>query len=155
MKRNIDRILTTHTGSLPRPMDLAAMLEGLESGKTPDAKSFETRVRAAVSEMVSKQVESGVDVVSDGEQGKVAYSTCVRHRLTGFEEAKKKALYPSVPTVPTGPTSRRQPPARPRHPRCPVPHATVPSSGKTGMRCSRLSPTLKLPSRPWTRPKPS
>ena len=86
MKRSTDRILTTHTGSLPRPMDLAAMLEGLESGKTPDAKSFETRVRAAVSEMVSKQVESGVDVVSDGEQGKVAYSTYVRHRLTGFEE---------------------------------------------------------------------
>ena len=48
MKRSTDRILTTHTGSLPRPMDLAAMLEGLESGKTPNAESFETRVREAV-----------------------------------------------------------------------------------------------------------
>ena len=85
MKRSIDRILTTHTGSLPRPMDLTAMLEALDSGATPDRKTFETRVRAAVAEVVRNQVESGVDVVSDGEQGKVGYSTYVRHRLTGFE----------------------------------------------------------------------
>ena len=85
MKRSIGRILTTHTGSLPRPMDLTAMLEALDSGAMPDQKTFETRVRAAVAEVVRNQVESGVDVISDGEQGKVGYSTYVRHRLTGFE----------------------------------------------------------------------
>ena len=85
MKRSIDRILTTHTGSLPRPMDLTAMLEALDSGAMPDRTTFETRVRAAVAEVVRNQVESGVDVVSDGEQGKVGYSTYVRHRLTGFD----------------------------------------------------------------------
>ena len=85
MKRSIDRILTTHTGSLSRPMDLTAMLDALDSGATPDRKSFEARVQTAVAEVVRNQVESGVDVVSDGEQGKVGYSTYVRHRLTGFD----------------------------------------------------------------------
>ena len=85
MKRSTDRILTTHTGSLPRPMDLAAMLEAFDSGAAPDRETFEPRVRAAVAEVVKIQVESGVDVVSDGEQGKVGYSTYVRHRLTGFD----------------------------------------------------------------------
>ena len=85
MKRSTDRILTTHTGSLPRPMDLAAMLEALDSGDPPDRETFQTRVRTAVAEVVQIQVECGVDVVSDGEQGKVGYSTYVRHRLTGFE----------------------------------------------------------------------
>ncbi len=85
MKRSADRILTTHTGSLPRPMDLAATLEALDAGETPDQATFKTRVREAVAEVVRNQVESGVDVVSDGEQGKVGYSTYVRHRLTGFE----------------------------------------------------------------------
>ena len=85
MNRSTDRILTTHTGSLPRPMDLAAMLEEFDSGELPDRGKFESRVREAVAEVVKIQVEAGVDVVSDGEQGKVGYSTYVRHRLTGFE----------------------------------------------------------------------
>ena len=85
MKLSIERILTTHTGSLPRPLDVTAMLEAWDSGASPDRQTFGTRVRAAVAEVVRNQVESGVDVVSDGEQGKVGYSTYVRHRLTGFE----------------------------------------------------------------------
>ena len=84
MKRSTDRILTTHTGSLPRPMDLAAMLESFDSGETPSSEALDIRVRAAVAEAVKNQVDAGVDVVSDGEQGKVGYSTYVRHRLTGF-----------------------------------------------------------------------
>jgi len=84
MKRSLDRILTTHTGSLPRPADLAGMLEALDAGAAPDPAAFEARVRRAVADIVRQQVEAGVDVVSDGEQGKVGYSTYVRHRLTGF-----------------------------------------------------------------------
>ncbi len=60
MKRSTDRILTTHTGSLPRPMDLAAMLEALDSGEPPDRETFQTRVRGAVAEVVQIQVEAGV-----------------------------------------------------------------------------------------------
>ena len=84
MKRSTERILTTHTGSLPRPADLAAMLEALDTGAPLDAAAFQARVRRAVADIVRKQLDAGVDIVSDGEQGKVGYSTYVRHRLTGF-----------------------------------------------------------------------
>ncbi len=84
MKRSTERILTTHTGSLPRPHDLTAMLEALDAGTVSDTAGFEARVRRAVADVVRQQVEAGVDIVNDGEQGKVGYSTYVRHRLTGF-----------------------------------------------------------------------
>jgi 5-methyltetrahydropteroyltriglutamate--homocysteine methyltransferase len=84
MKRSTERILTTHTGSLPRPRDLTAMLEALDAGTAPDPAAFDARVRGAVADVVRRQVEAGVDIVNDGEQGKVGYSTYVRHRLTGF-----------------------------------------------------------------------
>jgi len=85
MKRSTDRILTTHTGSLPLPMDLSVMLEEFDLGEMPDRTKFENRVRDAVAEVVKIQVDAGVDVVSDGEQGKVGDSTYVRHLLTGLE----------------------------------------------------------------------
>jgi 5-methyltetrahydropteroyltriglutamate--homocysteine methyltransferase len=84
MKRSTDRILTTHTGSLPRAGDLTTLLEALDAGNPPEAAAFEARVRRAVADVVRQQVDTGVDVVNDGEQGKVGYSTYVRHRLTGF-----------------------------------------------------------------------
>ena len=84
MKRSTERILTTHTGSLPRPADLTTMLEAFDSGSALDPDAFEAGVRRAVADVVRQQVDAGVDVVSDGEQGKVGYSTYVRHRLTGF-----------------------------------------------------------------------
>jgi 5-methyltetrahydropteroyltriglutamate--homocysteine methyltransferase len=92
MKRSTDRILTTHTGSLPRPDDLADMLYAKESGETVDRAAFEARVRSAVGETVRKQLETGIDVVNDGEMGKIGYSTYVKDRLTGFgDETHKRA----------------------------------------------------------------
>jgi 5-methyltetrahydropteroyltriglutamate--homocysteine methyltransferase len=85
MKRSSERILTTHTGSLPRPTDLTATLEAMDDGTAPVPQDFDTRVRRAVADVVRRQVEAGVDIVSDGEQGKVGYSTYVRFRLTGFD----------------------------------------------------------------------
>lgn len=85
MKLSSDRILTTHTGSLPRAHDLTTTLEALDSGRMPDPVAFEARVRRAVGDIVRQQLEAGVDIVNDGEQGKVGYSTYVRHRLTGFD----------------------------------------------------------------------
>ena len=84
MRASTDRVLTTHTGSLPRPDDLTGLLETLDTGTVPDLAAFEARVRQAVADVVRAQRDAGVDVVSDGEQGKVGYSTYVRHRLTGF-----------------------------------------------------------------------
>ncbi|PYM68845.1 MAG: epoxyalkane--coenzyme M transferase [Candidatus Rokuibacteriota bacterium] len=85
MKLSTDRILTTHTGSLPRAQDLTTTLEALDAGTMPDPAAFETRVRRAVGDIVRQQIDAGVDIVNDGEQGKVGYSTYVRHRLTGFD----------------------------------------------------------------------
>jgi 5-methyltetrahydropteroyltriglutamate--homocysteine methyltransferase len=85
MKRSTDRILTTHTGSLPRPWDLTTQLEELDAGTISDPAVLQTRVRRAVADIVRQQVDAGVDIVNDGEQGKVGYSTYVRHRLTGFD----------------------------------------------------------------------
>jgi 5-methyltetrahydropteroyltriglutamate--homocysteine methyltransferase len=83
MKRSVDRILTTHTGSLPRPPDLVEMLTAHEAGKADEA-ALARRVREAVFEIVRKQAGAGVDVLNDGEMGKSLYSTYVKDRLTGF-----------------------------------------------------------------------
>jgi 5-methyltetrahydropteroyltriglutamate--homocysteine methyltransferase len=84
MKRSAKHILTTHTGSLPRPLDLVEMLDAQDSGKPVDQAAFRTRVQRAVAEAVQKQASSHVDVLNDGEQGKIGYSTYVKDRLTGF-----------------------------------------------------------------------
>ena len=84
MKRSTDRVLTTHTGSLPRPSDLLEMIRAREAGEPLDAGAFAASVRSAVTEVVRKQVEAGIDVVSDGEMGKPSFATYVTHRLAGF-----------------------------------------------------------------------
>src|SRR5262249_23179411 len=85
MKRSTDRILTTHTGSLPRPSDLLGMLEAMDAGTAVDAAAFAKRVESATRDIVRQQAQAGGDGVNDGEQGKVGYSTYVRQRLTGFD----------------------------------------------------------------------
>jgi len=85
MKRSVRRILTTHTGSLPRPDGLLSMLTAKESGTLSDHAAFDVAVREAIRETVAKQIEAGVDVINDGEMSKIGYSTYVKDRLTGFE----------------------------------------------------------------------
>jgi len=85
MKRSESRILTTHVGSLPRPQDLAGMLLGGAQTGTPEQQAaFRARTASAVGEAVRKQVDAGVDVVSDGEQGKIGFVNYVKDRLNGF-----------------------------------------------------------------------
>jgi 5-methyltetrahydropteroyltriglutamate--homocysteine methyltransferase len=88
MKRSSERILTTHCGSLARPKDLLDVMKARLSGESYDERSYVTEVRGAVRECVEKQVASGIDVVSDGEQSKPGFSAYVRERLTGFEPAE-------------------------------------------------------------------
>ena len=85
MKRSTERILTTHTGSLPRPDDLVQMMFDKEEGQPVDRTRLEARIRSATAEVVQQQVQAGVDVVSDGETGKPGYSNYVKDRLTGFD----------------------------------------------------------------------
>jgi 5-methyltetrahydropteroyltriglutamate--homocysteine methyltransferase len=84
MKRSTDRILTTHTGSLPRPADLLDELMRRDRGEPVDADALDARVREAVADVVRRQAEAGIAVVNDGEAGKIGYSTYVTERLEGF-----------------------------------------------------------------------
>src|SRR5438105_2434469 len=87
MKHSTNRILTTHVGSLARPPELLEMMAAKSTGQPFDAAAYDARVRASVADVVRKQAESGVDVLTDGEQSKVGFFQYVRERLTGFEPA--------------------------------------------------------------------
>ena len=83
MKLSTDRILTTHVGSLPRPQGLLDVLQAQLDGADFDEDRFEALSAEAVGDVVSRQVEAGIDVVSDGEMSKISYAHYVRHRLNG------------------------------------------------------------------------
>ncbi len=100
MKRSAERILTTHTGSLPRPQDLIAAMFAKEEGVPVDPAALGTRIRAAVAEVVGKQVDAGVDVVNDGEMSKPSYATYVKDRLTGFGGASHPLAYQDLVDFP-------------------------------------------------------
>jgi 5-methyltetrahydropteroyltriglutamate--homocysteine methyltransferase len=78
------RILTTHVGSLPRGSELAELLFAAERDEPVDPARFEAVVAAAVDEAVRRQVEAGVDIVSDGEMNKISYATYIKDRISGF-----------------------------------------------------------------------
>ncbi|HEX3859345.1 MAG TPA: epoxyalkane--coenzyme M transferase, partial [Pseudolabrys sp.] len=86
MKTSRDRILTTHVGSLPRSDAVFQLLEAREGRKELDAEVFERTIRQAVLDIVRRQVETGIDVVSDGETSKISYATYVHDRLAGFSD---------------------------------------------------------------------
>jgi len=86
MRRSTDRILTTHTGSLPRPADLVAMLNSKELGERYDHGAFSERVRRAILAIVRRQAETGIDVIGDGEHSKVSWMAYARGRIAGLEE---------------------------------------------------------------------
>jgi 5-methyltetrahydropteroyltriglutamate--homocysteine methyltransferase len=85
MKRSTERILTTFVGSLARPADLIDLMKAKETGRPYDPETLAARVRSAVAEVVRRQAQAGVDIVTDGEQGKASFITYVGERLTGFE----------------------------------------------------------------------
>jgi 5-methyltetrahydropteroyltriglutamate--homocysteine methyltransferase len=84
MKRSLERILTTHTGSLPRPGDLLGLLRAREEGRRDAESALVDRMRSAVFDVVRKQREAGLSVINDGEQGRADYTIYVKDRLTGF-----------------------------------------------------------------------
>jgi 5-methyltetrahydropteroyltriglutamate--homocysteine methyltransferase len=85
MHRSTNRILTTHVGSLPRPADLYAMIEQKQEGGAIDQAAFAGRVKSAVAEVVKRQADAGIDIVADGEMGRVGFIPYVNERLTGIE----------------------------------------------------------------------
>ena len=101
MKRSTERFLTTHTGSLPRPADLIRMMFAKEEGVPVDAAALATRVRAAVAEVVAKQVAAGIDLVNDGEMSKPSYATYVKDRLAGFGGSGNTFVYQDLADFPS------------------------------------------------------
>jgi 5-methyltetrahydropteroyltriglutamate--homocysteine methyltransferase len=94
MQRSTERILSTHVGSLARPRDLLEMMREREHGRPHDVDAFDKRVRSAVADVVAEQVRAGLDVVTDGEQGKVSFLTYVKDRLGGFDGGVGERLMP-------------------------------------------------------------
>jgi 5-methyltetrahydropteroyltriglutamate--homocysteine methyltransferase len=85
MKLSTDRILTSHVGSLPRSQEVVDFLFTQDRGEPYEQSAFDAAMQRGVDEVVRKQADVGVDVVSDGETSKISYATYIRHRLTGFE----------------------------------------------------------------------
>jgi len=79
------RILTTHVGSLPRTQDVVDFIFARENGETYDETAFDATMTSAVDKTVQKQVDAGIDIVSDGETSKISYATYVKDRYTGFD----------------------------------------------------------------------
>ncbi len=100
MQRSTDRFLTTHTGSLPRPDDLIRTMYAKEEGVPVDAAALAERVRAAVAEVVRKQVDAGVDLVNDGEMSKPSYATYIKDRLNGFGGSGNTFVYQDLADFP-------------------------------------------------------
>jgi 5-methyltetrahydropteroyltriglutamate--homocysteine methyltransferase len=84
MKVGPDRILTTHVGSLPRSQAVTDVLFGRERGELPDRSAAAAVIADAVAAVVRRQVETGIDVVSDGETSKISYATYIADRFAGF-----------------------------------------------------------------------
>src|SRR5262245_9326869 len=94
MQRSHDRILTTHAGSLPRPIDLLEAMQQRDGGLPMDPRAHAERVRRAVSDVVRKQLDLGIDIVDDGEMSKPSFVTYVNDRLGGFERSTTAAGSP-------------------------------------------------------------
>jgi 5-methyltetrahydropteroyltriglutamate--homocysteine methyltransferase len=77
--------LTTHVGSLPRPDDLAPLIAKKAQGEAVDEVAFASKVKEAVAQVVRRQVEAGIDIVADGEMGRVGFIPYVNERLAGIE----------------------------------------------------------------------
>lgn len=90
------RILTTHTGSLPRPAELLEILEGRDQRAARAHPEYEPRVREAVAQVVRKQADVGLDIVSDGEMGRVSFSQYATERLTGFDGPRRSNMQERV-----------------------------------------------------------
>ena len=85
MKTSVDRILTTHVGSLPRPAEVLSYLFAQDKGEPYDPAKFEDAMRVGVEAALRKQAEAGLDILNDGETAKISYATYIKHRLNGFE----------------------------------------------------------------------
>ena len=124
MRRSTEGIRTTHTGSLPRPRDLLGLLQEREDGRLGGETKLHERTRSAVFDVVTQQIETGLSLVNDGEQGRADYTVYVKDRLTGFSGESTPWPNPDVEEFPEWAEMARQfaPPFQ-RRPACTGPVA--------------------------------
>jgi 5-methyltetrahydropteroyltriglutamate--homocysteine methyltransferase len=91
MRRSVDQIRTTHTGSLPRPPDMLETLHQLAAGHSIDLAAYESALTRHVADIVKRQVEARINTVSDGECSKPSFQHYVAERLAGLNRACRKA----------------------------------------------------------------
>src|SRR5580658_10784362 len=104
MKHSTDRILTTHAGRLDGPPEYRDLMMGLMSGQPPDFEAARPKIRSAIADVLRKQADAGIDVVSDGELGKIGFGGIGYYgrRLTGLSTRKLKPGEPAFMTLETG-----------------------------------------------------
>jgi 5-methyltetrahydropteroyltriglutamate--homocysteine methyltransferase len=100
MQRSEHRILTTHAGSLPRPAELTKLFARRASGEAVDEIALEAQGRAAVRDIVRKQIETGLDVIDDGEQSRESFVLYMRRRLTGMGGSGSRAMHADLDAYP-------------------------------------------------------
>jgi len=98
MKRSEQRVLTTHTGSLPRPRELLLPLHARDSGEPYDAVALERQISDAIKNVVRKQADYGIDIVDDGEHGRASFATYANTRIGGLERVTRPPRHISRPT---------------------------------------------------------
>ena len=95
-----NRILTTHTGSLPRTAKVVELLLAEEQKPGARRAELQAAVREAVAHVVKKQIECGIDIINDGEQGRTDYTVHVLKRLTGYEGESAPPMGTGEPEFP-------------------------------------------------------
>src|SRR5262245_66502236 len=100
MQRSENRILTTHAGSLPRPAALTSLFAKRIRGEAVDAAPLEAEGRAALQAVVKKQIETGLDVIDDGEQSRESFVLYVRHRLKGLGGSGSRPMHADLDRSP-------------------------------------------------------
>ena len=100
MIRSEDRILTTHTGSLPRPEKLVQLMFAKEEGQDVDPNELSLAVKQSVREVVERQLKAGIDIVNDGEVSKPSYATYIKDRLAGFGGESTSLVYQDLSEFP-------------------------------------------------------
>jgi 5-methyltetrahydropteroyltriglutamate--homocysteine methyltransferase len=95
VRRSLERILTTHAGSLYRPPELLEMINARVQDEPVDAQKFAAELRRAVGEVVSKQAACGIDIVDDGELSKPSFADFIVDRISGFEGENPEQIFPN------------------------------------------------------------
>jgi 5-methyltetrahydropteroyltriglutamate--homocysteine methyltransferase len=93
MKRSAGRILTTHTGSLPRTDALVSLLAARNKAEPVDREAFELEAEASTRQVIEKQSQAGIDIGNNGEQSRVSFSTYVTYRMSGFGGSAQRNLH--------------------------------------------------------------